>query len=262
MEENKLYCEDNVSFCRRLPDNYVDLTVTSPPYDSLRAYNGYSWDFNALAEELYRITSVGGVVVWVVGDATVNGSETGTSFRQALHFMDVGFMLYDTMIYQKANPMPKNSPRYEQAFEYMFVLSKGKPKCVNLIMEPCIYAGDKSSGTMRNSGKDTLSVKQGADRNIKSEKPKNNIWRYATGNGHNTRDKISFQHPATFPEALARDHIISWSNEGDLVFDPFVGSGTTAKMAKLNNRNYIGCDISQEYIDIANQRLNTGGLWD
>ena len=253
MELNKIYNMDCLKGLRELKDETVDLTVTSPPYDDLRKYNGYSWDFESIAKELYRVTKKGGVVVWVVADKTVKGSETGTSFKQALFFKEIGFNLHDTMIYLSDKP-PLTHPRYEQKFEYMFVLSKGKPKTFNPIIEECKYAGtSKKARTFRNDGHNLESTHKTED--VKKYKIKGNVWEYSTGYQKTTKDKIAFKHPAIFPEQLAHDHIISWSNPGDVVMDIFMGSGTTAKMCKLSNRNYIGFEISEEYCAIAEQRL-------
>ena len=236
-----------------MPDRCIDLTVTSPPYDNLRTYNGFSFDFEKVAKELYRITKDGGVVVWVVADATVKGSETGTSFRQALHFMDCGFNLHDTMIYAKNNYIPLTHNRYEQQFEYMFILSKGKPKKFNPILIDCITKGSKKYRGKAKQYEDSYSERKRDETTItKDNKQKSNIWFYNVGNSSGD-DKT--KHNAPFPEQLANDHIISWSNPGDIVFDPFVGSGTTAKMALLNGRNFVGIDISDEYCEIARKRL-------
>lgn len=252
METNKIYNENCIETMARMENNSIDLTVTSPPYDNLRTYNGYSFDFESIAQELYRVTKDGGVVVWVVGDATIKGSETGTSFRQALYFKECGFNLHDTMIYKAEKP-PLTHNRYEQKFEYMFVFGKGKPKTFNPILEPSKYAGqDKKSRTMRQDS-DELGNRSGKGC-VAKMKIKGNIWEYAIGGGKSTKDKIAFKHPAIFPEQLANDHIISWSNEGDIVYDPFMGSGTTAKMALLNNRRYIGSELSDEYCKIAEER--------
>lgn len=252
MEQNQLICGNNVEVLRTFPDECIDLTVTSPPYDNLRDYNGYSFDFEGLAEQLYRVTKKGGVVVWVVGDAVIDGSESGTSFRQALFMKEViGFNLHDTMIWHKHSP-PLTHKRYEQHFEYMFIFTKGKIKTFNPIMEDKIYEDKRTHKSIRRE-KDGSYDMGYVSKNTK--KIKGNVWKITTGGGHATKDKIAYQHPAIFPEKLAEDHIISWSNEGDLVLDPFVGSGTTAKMAKYNKRNYIGIDISQEYLDIAKKRL-------
>lgn len=248
---NQISCGDNVEVMRQFPDNCIDLTVTSPPYDNLRTYNGFSFDFKGVAKELYRITKPGGVVVWVVGDATINGSETGTSFKQALYFKEIGFNLYDTMIYQSEKP-PLTHRRYEQKFEYMFVFSKGIPKTFNPIIVECKYAGSNPMGTFRHTGEETQKAHKQA--NVKASKIKGNVWEYITGYQKTTTDKYAFKHPAIFPEQLANDHIVSWSNLGDLVFDPFVGSGTTAKMALLSGRNYVGIDISDEYCGLSRQR--------
>ena len=252
MEINNIYNENCLDTMKRMDDNFIDLTVTSPPYDNLRKYNGYSFDFENIAKELYRVTKEGGIVVWIVGDATIKGSETGTSFRQALYFKEIGFNLNDTMIYRKLNYLPVTSCRYEPQFEYMFILSKGKVKTFNPIMKLNKSAGNKG-GTHRHNGNDLekLHTNNGI---IKKEGRKTNVWDVACGS-MNSKDKISFKHPATFPEKLANDHIISWSNEEDIVYDCFMGSGTTAKMCILNNRKYIGSEISKEYVDIANKRL-------
>ena len=230
---------------KTFPDNCIDLTVTSPPYDNLRSYNGYSFDFENIAHELYRVTKEGGVVVWVVGDATINGSETGTSFEQALYFKKYcGFRLHDTMIYQKSGMSYPDLTRYYNVFEYMFVLSKGKPKKINLIKDRKnkfigLVGGNKRGGLCKRGKIGT----------------RFNIWSFANGGNNSSKDKIAFQHPAIFPESLAQDHILSWSDEGDLVLDPMCGSGTTCKMALLNNRNYIGIDISEEYCELSRRRI-------
>lgn len=234
-----------------LPDACVDLTVTSPPYDNMRAYKGYSWDFERVAQELYRVTKPGGVVVWVVGDATINGSETGTSFRQALRFKDIGFKLHDTMIYEKINPIPQNHNRYEQCFEYMFVLTKGRPKTFNPIKTPTKNAGKTFDWGGRKTEMDTAQCRRhraSDKRTVASVKNCRNIFRYSVGGGNTG-------HPAVFPEQLAADHIETWSNPNDIVLDPFMGSGTTAKMAILAGRHYVGFEISKEYCDMAQARL-------
>ena len=243
---------------KELPDGLIDLTVTSPPYDNLRTYAGtLDWNFDIfkqVANELYRITKDGGVVVWVVGDATIKGSETGTSFRQALYFKEIGFNLHDTMIYQKSNYMPLTHNRYEQAFEYMFIFSKGRLKTFNPILKENKTFGENRKGTHRLNG-DSLKKKNSLIA-VKKQSQKSNIWLYSVGKGGSTNDLIAFKHSAIFPEQLASDHIISWSNENDLVFDPFMGSGTTGKMALLNNRSFIGIEKVETYFNIAKERIN------
>ena len=248
-ENCKIYCDDNVEFMKEVPDNTFDLTVTSPPYDDLRNYNGYSFDFENVAKELYRVTKEGGVVVWVVGDGTLNGNETGTSFKQALYFKEVGFNLHDTMIYQKnCYPFPPKN-RYYQQFEYMFVLSKGKPKTTNLLK--CESGNKKRKSTQRNKDGTTTSFTSEGNK----ERIMDNVWLEDTGYMRTTKDKYAYKHPAMFPESLSEKHILSWSNEGDLVFDPFMGSGTTGKMALLNNRQFVGIDCSEEYVDLSVERI-------
>ena len=257
MKLNKIHNENCLDTMSKMEDNFIDLTVTSPPYDDLRRYNGYSFDFESIAKELYRTTKEGGVVVWVVGDKTNKGSESGTSFKQALFFKECGFNLHDTMIYKKNNPIPNANTRYNQSFEYTFVLSKGKPKTINLLRQPYKESTKERNKYAMKSGfrqpngefKDRYSQPNIGDRVM------DNVFYYTVGTGNSTKDKSAFKHPAIFPEQLVNDHIISWSNEGDLIYDCFMGSGTTAKMAKLNNRNYIGSEISKEYCNIANERL-------
>lgn len=248
---NTIYNEDaNITMSRML-DCFVDLTVTSPPYGELRNYNGYSFDFESIANQLYRITKIGGVVVWIVGDVTINGSETGTSFKQALYFKNIGFRLHDTMIYsKKTKPLTHN--RYEQSFEYMFVFVKEKLKTFNPIYIDKLSVKNKQFETY---GRE----KDGSFRRNKvSQNPlklKGNIWQYNVGKDQSTKDKEAHEHPAIFPEQLVEDHILSWSNEGDLIYDCFMGSGTTAKMATLNNRNFLGSEISKKYCEVANKRI-------
>ena len=259
IELNRIYNEDCLEGMKRIQDGFVDLTVTSPPYDNLRKYEGFEWDFEGVAKELFRITKSGGVVVWVVGDATIKGSETGSSFKQALFFMECGFNLHDTMIYQKdAYPFPETN-RYYPSFEYMFILSKGKPKTANLIMDkPNKRFGEKITGTGRQPDgtlKAHSAVKNNINRSVKEFGVRTNVWLYSVGKWKVTKDECAYQHPAIFPEQLAQDHILTWSNPSDVVLDPFLGSGTTAKMALIHNRNYIGFELDKHYCDIANERI-------
>jgi site-specific DNA-methyltransferase (adenine-specific) len=255
---NKNYNESNLETMAKMPDCFVDLTVTSPPYDNLRDYKGYSFPFEDIAKELFRITKEGGVVVWVIGDETSKFSESTSSFKQALFFNQIGFNLLDTMIYLKSGYAPAYPTlrRYANQFEYMFVFSKGKPKTFNPIM---IDKTELTKQRQVNSMPSTFRQKDGTTKkknttNTNEKKQASNVWRIITGtNGHT--DKFAFKHPATFPQQLASDHILSWSNKGDLVYDPFMGSGTTAKMSILNNRNWIGSEISNEYCNIIEERI-------
>ena len=246
-----LYHGDNVQTMREaIPDASIDLVVTSPPYDNLRTYGGHTWDFEGLAAELWRAIKPGGVVVWIVNDATVDGSETGTSFRQALHFKELGFRLHDTMIYLKEHLQFPDSVRYYNAFEYMFVFSRGQPSSVHLIAD----RENASAGRIVNGHErrpDGRVVPRPCAGNACAEKGVRWNWWKIT---HAQRG-VETAHPATFPESLARDHILSWSNEGDTVLDPFSGSGTTLKMARLMGRKGIGIEIHQAYCDIAAERL-------
>lgn len=251
---NQIIQGDCLEAMKGFPDRCIDLVVTSPPYDNLRNYEGYSFDFESTAKELFRVIKQGGVVVWVVGDSyDKNGSETLTSFKQALYFKDIGFNIHDTMIYQKNSyPFPPSN-RYYQQFEYMFVLSKGNPVTTNIQRQETKWKEKEHfSSKQRN--------KNGELKNFQYETGKDtrkmdNVWKLDCGWMKSTRDKIAFEHPATFPELLAERHILSWSNENDIILDPMCGSGTTCKMAKTNNRNFIGIEISSEYCEIARKRL-------
>lgn len=256
MELDKIYNCDCLSGLILLGDNSVDAVITSPPYEDLRKYNGiiFSHDyFLNVVKELLRVIKKGGVVVWVVNDKTKNYSESGVSFKQALAFIKEGFCLYDTMIFAKNNPQPLNHPRYEQTFEYMFVFSKGKVKAFNPLKEPCKYAGRKRSGTRRHNSIAELN-RIHTEGYVKAKKTKGNIWYYDIGE-NSTLDKEAHIHEAIFPEKLAEDHIISWTNKGDIVLDIFMGSGTVAKMAYLNNRRYLGFDVSKDYCELAESRI-------
>lgn len=229
-----------------MPEGFVDLVVTSPPYDDLRDYKGYEFDYKKCAESLYRVVKEGGVVVWVVSDQTINGSETGTSFQHALYFKSIGFNLHDTMFYIK-DGMPANiSNRYQNVVEYMFVFSKGKPKTANLIKDlpNKDYRPNGKISKVRNKNGEQVSSKFYFNEKV----VRKNMWYYPTGLYGSTTDKIAFEHPAIFPEQLAADHIYTWSNEGDIVYDPMAGSGTVIKMAYLMNRKYIGSETSEHYV--------------
>ena len=252
-EGQSLYCGDNCAVMATCHDDSIDLVVTSPPYDSLRTYKGHSWDFDGVAQQLWRIIKPGGVVVWIVADATVDGSETGSSMRQALRFMEIGFNLHDTMIYKKFNPIPvMSNHRYSQCFEFMYVFSRGVPSHGEIRQVRTKHAGKpyrvcRDNNTSNDGGavstKDKVYV-------TKETRDAENIWE-VTPDGPSEY----FGHPAAFPESLARDHILSWSNPGDVVLDPFCGSGTTLKMAKETGRRGIGIEVSPEYCEITQARL-------
>ena len=252
MELNKIYCMDNVQGMQLMDEESVDLVVTSPPYDNLRNYNGFSFDFENVANALLRIVKMGGVIVWIVSDQTKDYSESGTSFRQALYFKEIGFNLFDTMIWCKDGGGAVGSNLcYTQNFEYMFVFSKGKPKTINLIYDKVSKSYDGKEHTRRESRGGNDKGDRGLTTFTRLEKSRRNNWWYLCPQAQDG----SCWHPAVFPQRLVRDHIISWSNEGDVVLDPFMGSGTTAKVARALKRKYIGFEISQEYVDLANKRL-------
>lgn len=252
MEINKIYNENNLETMAKMPSNYIDLTITSPPYDNLRDYNGYSFDFENLAKELYRVTKEGGVIVWIMDDATENGSKTGTSFKQALYFKEVGFNIHDVMIWSKDTFSFPDATRYRNTFEYMFIFSKGKPKTINLISDKKNkWANTKVHGTSRNVDGSLMTKSNHNKTNVAEYGVRFNVWDNPT-----EKNSDIFKHPAMFPERLIYDHIISWSNEDDLIYDCFMGSGTTGKMALYSKRNFIGSEISQEYYKIGTNRIN------
>ena len=266
---NNIHFGNSVEIMSEFPDEFIDLTITSPPYDNLRTYNGkikdevvyeqgFSFPFVEMARQLYRVTKNGGVVVWVVNDQVKNGGETGSSFKQALLFKEIGFTLYDTMIYHKNGaPFPETG-RYSQVFEYMFVFSKGQPKTINLLKDkPNRWAGHSNFGDPSKREKEGTLKK--VDKFVVAEfGTRYNVWYINNGKGFSSKDDIAFQHPAIFPESLAEDHILSWSKPGDIVFDPMCGSGTTLKMAKMNGRKYIGIDINEEYVELSKKRIELG----
>jgi site-specific DNA-methyltransferase (adenine-specific) len=248
---NKIICGDCAEVMKHIPSNTIDLVVTSPPYDDLRTYQGFSFKFNDIARELLRVIKDNGVVVWVVGDKICNSNRSLTSFRQAIRFQEIGFKVHDVMIYKKKNTPFMRSNAYTNCYEFMFVLSKKGPKTFHPLMEPTKRNGYEMLVTNRKSDGIIRKVRG----RLKEMKVKTNIWEYAVGLGGSTNDKVAFEHPAVFPEGLTEDHILSWTDEGCIVLDPMCGSGTTCKMAKFHGRKYIGIDISEEYCKVAEERV-------
>jgi len=256
MTHDQIICGDNVAVLSTLPAECIDLVVTSPPYDDLRTYGGHSWDFEGVARELTRVLKPGGVIVWVVADATVDGSETLTSMRQAIHFKDVcGLNVHDTMIYAKANVLPCNGRRYEGQWEYAFVLTKGAPARWNPIKEKTedYHRHWKTEAKRGHAGKDGVKAKAPEGFREKDTKTIGNLSVYNLNRWMHDGDSVN--HPAPFPIALAKDHVTSWSNPGDIVCDPFAGSGTTLKAAKELNRHWLGIEINPAYVEICHKRL-------
>lgn len=249
---------DCLELMKQIPEASVDMVITSPPYDDLRTYDDKAaFSFKETAKLLSSLLKTGGVIVWNVGDQCVNGSETGTSFRQALYFMDeCGLNLHDTMIWQKSNFSNPSTTRYHQVFEYVFILSKGKPKTFNPIKD----RKNVSSGNIGSFGENTVTQKDGSKK-IRQRKiveeygMRHNVWIVNTAGQEQTAKK--YGHPAMFSESFAHDHIVSWSNEGDLIFDPFMGSGTSGAVAKRLGRRYIGMEINEVYYEIAKNRIES-----
>ena len=259
MTDSQMHLGNCADVMKSFAAESIDLTVTSPPYDDIREYKGYTFDFEAIARELWRITKNGGTIVWIVADATVDGSETGTSFKQALFFMSLGFKLHDTMIWNKGafSAVGALRTRYAPVFEYMFIFCKGKLKTFNPIKDhQNVTAGSRVHGTIRQSDGSTRPVSK-PGKQISELGQRYNVWEMPAHTAGN------LEHPAPFPEQLANDHILSWSNPGATVLDPFSGSGTTGKMAVLNQRNFIGIEISEEYFEASKKRIaraQNGGI--
>ncbi|MXY54206.1 MAG: site-specific DNA-methyltransferase [Gammaproteobacteria bacterium] len=246
-----IHTGDCVEFMTTMDAATVDLVVTSPPYDDLRDYKGFTFDCVAVAEGLAKVVKRGGVVVWVVGDR-INGGRSLTSFDHAFTFRDAGFTVYDAMIFKKRNTPFMRKRAYTNCYEFMFIFSRGIPKTFNPLRSPSVRSGPAPLPFL----KGTDGVNRKTRRSLSEHKVRTNIWSYAVGKNGTTSDMYAFRHPAMFPENLARDHILSWSNPGDLVFDPMCGAGTACKMAKATGRRWLGVDVSAEYTAIARQRVN------
>lgn len=248
----QLYCGDCAKELKKIPANFVDLVVTSPPYDTLRTCYNSTFDMDSITSELMRVMKQGGVIVWVVADETINGSESGTSFRQALKFMDAGFNLHDTMIWEKAGFTDTGSlkVRYPNVFEYMFVFSKGKPKTFNAIKDRVnLNAGRKIHGVIRQKDGSVKTMSSNG-KTICNYGQRFNVWQIDS-----VKSNVERRHPAQFPLQLAKDHIYSWSNTNDTVMDIFMGSGTTGVASVNMGRNFIGIEIDEYYFEMAKQRI-------
>jgi DNA modification methylase len=237
-------------------DNSIDLTVFSPPYDGIRDYkNNWVFNFVELGKHLFRVTKDGGVAVVVIGDGTKNFAKSLTSFRLAVNWVDdIGWKLFESVIYKRdGNPGAWWNQRFRVDHEYILMFFKGnRPKTFHKehLMIPSKHAGKIYSGTDRltNGGFKKIEPKA-----VNPMKCRGTVWEYSTSNTEGNRLKL--QHPATFPDKLASDLILCFSEPHDVVLDPMCGSGTTCVQAKLNNRQFIGIEISEEYCDIARKRL-------
>ena len=251
---NTVICGDSSKVMTGFPDNCIDLTVTSPPYDDLRLYKGYTFDPSNIIDQLYRVTKPGGVVVWVMMDAVIDGGESGSSFKQALYFKQAGFSLHDTMIWHKPFTRPnENDRRYTSSFEYMFVFCKeGPPKTFNPLMVPSVTGGKgiKTMGFRKSDGS-YVYEKRRAMLKIRPYKRLLNVWTVKQEIRKNP-------HPAAFPRKLVEMHVRTWSDEGDLVLDPMAGSGTTLMIAKFLKRNFVGIEMSGEYCEVSRNAVGNG----
>ena len=228
----------------------VDAVVTSPPYDDLRKYgDGHPpLDWKQCVDPLASVLLDGGVLIWNVADSVRDGSETGTSFRQALAFMDAGLRLHDTMLYLRTNVNFPDAVRYENGFEYMFVFSSGCPKTFNPIKDrPNKYAGLAMHGTDRQRD-GSLKPISGLGKLVNRNGKRFNWW-FLTNNQPDNG------HPAPMPYAMAADQITSWTHEGDTILDPFMGSGTTGVACAKMGRKFIGIELEPKYFDIACKRI-------
>lgn len=256
---NKIILGDCTEVLSKYPKEFCDLVVTSPPYDSLRDYGGHVFDVARVAKALFLALKDGGIVVWVVADSVKNGGESLSSFKHAIEFSTQGFLLHDTMIFEKNTasfPARRTSNRYTQIFEYMFVFSKGKPRIATLICDKeNKWAGWTNWGTQTKRQRDGRLVEVPDLKPVPKTSPRNNIWKYTVSGGFGQKDKRAYQHPATFPEELVSDHIKTWTRPGDVVLDPMCGSGTTCVSAKKNKRAYLGIEIHKPYFTLARRRL-------
>jgi site-specific DNA-methyltransferase (adenine-specific) len=261
IHRNELYNMDCLDLMDKMLPECVDLVVTSPPYDNQRKYDGYNFEVKLVASGLWKILKPGGIIVWVIADSVKNYSESLTSFKHAIFFVEtIGFKLVDTMAYEKDGGLPQSDRiRYEQAFEFMFIFSKGRPKTFNPIMRKNIDCGRQKKGAKFLVASERDKFSKAANKKplvVKEKSVIGNVWKYGTGYRKSATDRIAFNHPAVFPEKLAHDHIASWSNPGDLVYDPMAGSGTVIKAAISLNREWIASEISKEYCRVIKQRLS------
>jgi site-specific DNA-methyltransferase (adenine-specific) len=252
-----IVCAPAEEFLKTLPTESIDMIITSPPYGTMRKYNGYSFDFESIAFQLFRLIKPGRCIVWVMGDQTIDGCENLMAFKQANYFKQLGLNI-ETMIYEKKSFLPQNINRYNHVFEYMFVMSKGAIKVFNPVMVDRKFFDSRTTKKMHRSS-DGVFKKEGHLLTTPQVKL-TNVWKIACAGGQSSKDKEAYQHPAIMPEELAENHILSWSNPGEIILDPLCGSGTSLKMAGLHGRKYLGIDSSQEYCDLAKNRLKKYNL--
>ena len=264
---NQIYNEDCLETMGRMEDGLCDLILTSPPYDNLRRYGqertnhkrlkgGMSFDFESIAKEMTRVLKPGGVIMWNVQDQTINMSRTGSSMRQALYFMDeCGLNFWDHLIWYKTGTPFPSPHRYRSVWENMFIFSKGKPNTFNPILKR-----NKTAGQVRNSRKfrdhkgDFVEGFQGTP--IREFGNEDNVWYIANGANKSYKNKLSVNHPAVMTDEIARRHILTWTNENDIIYDPFLGASTTTRVARDNNRQWIGSEIHTPYYELSKQIMN------
>ena len=252
---NSIICGDSAEVLKNFPDNSIDMVVTSPPYDGLRDYNGFSLDLHKIGKEIYRVLKDGGIAVMVIQDATKDFAKSLTSFRTIVDWCDnVGFRLFETVIYHKNGTEGAWwKQRFRVDHEYMPIFMKGKkPQYFNKepLKIPSKHGGKVMSGSGNRRTDGTLS--ETVRRPINTMKCRGTVWDYLMAGDKNP---LKRKHPAVFPDKIPYDCIQCFCPEGGLVLDPFIGCGSTAVMAKVLGRNYIGIDISREYCDLAEERI-------
>lgn len=246
---------DAIEHASTLASDSVDLVLFSPPYDGVRDYRGnWTLDLPALGSELLRVVKDGGFAVMVIADGTKNQRKSMTTFRTAVAWEDAGWSLFESVIYSRdGRPGAWWATRFRVDHEHILMFYKGKrPRPVTHhdgLRVPSKHAGKKWTGTQRLT--DGTLVKTSAT--VAADKCRGTIWHYATSNSEGNRTKA--KHPATFPDALARDVILALSAPGDVVYDPMMGSGTSVVIAAQEGRRWLGNDFFAEYVEIAQQRL-------
>jgi site-specific DNA-methyltransferase (adenine-specific) len=256
---NKIICGDAVEELKKIPNNSIDILVTSPPYDGIRKYNGFNYDLHATGKEIYRVLKDGGVAIMVIQDQTKNFGKTLTSFRTIVDWVDnIGFKLFETVIYRKYGAEGAWwNKRFRVDHEYMPIFLKGeRPQYFN--KDPLKIPSKHGGKTMTGGGTRLTNGIRIPTRaiTINPMKCRGTIWEYMTA-GDGTR--LKHKHPATFPDKLPYDFIQCFCPPNGVVLDPFIGSGTTALAAIELDRNYIGIDISKEYCDLARRRIKEEG---
>lgn len=252
---DKVHCMECVEGMEMLPDDCVDLVVTSPPYDAVRKYNGFAFDLHQTGAQIHRVLKDGGIAAMVIQDQTKDFGKSLTSFRTIIDWCDsFGFKLFECVIYRKnGSEGAWWKHRFRVDHEYIPLFLKGdRPAYFDKqpLRVPSKHGGKvmSGSGNRRTDGATNGTVR----REINATKCRGTIWNYLMAGDKNP---LKRKHPAVFPDAIPSDLIQCFCPPGGIVLDPFIGSGSTAVQALKHERHFIGFDISQEYCDLCNQRL-------